>query len=65
MEHFRDFWAPSVSDWRGIDEWEADGAHDIREAAHRQVQEILAAAPPTLLDPELDAELECYVHSVE
>jgi trimethylamine--corrinoid protein Co-methyltransferase len=65
LEHFRDFWAPSVSDWRGIDEWEAADSPDIREAAHKRVEEILAAAPPTLLDPTIDADLERYIQSVE
>lgn len=65
IEHFRDFWTPSVSDWRDIDSWEADGSPDVQVAAHKRVQEILEAAPQTLLDPVLDVELERYVLSLE
>ena len=65
LEHFRDFWAPSVSDWRGIDEWEANGAQDVCQSAHQRVKEILAVAPPTLLDPQLDAHLQHYLDSIE
>jgi trimethylamine--corrinoid protein Co-methyltransferase len=61
LEHFREFYAPTVSDWRGIDEWEADGSRDVREAAHDKVLRILAEAPPSLLDPQLEGELERLV----
>lgn len=53
-----DFLYPEVGDRRSIDEWQADGAPDIWQLAHRRVRAILAAPAPRLVDPDLASRLE-------
>ncbi|MCL2883390.1 MAG: trimethylamine methyltransferase family protein [Coriobacteriia bacterium] len=65
LEHFRDYWAPSVSDWRAIEEWQADGSKEVVEEAHILVEKILAEAPETLLDAETDKAMRDYIASIE
>lgn len=65
IEHFRDFYVPTVSDWSNPDEWEAGGSRDVSERAHDRVQEILANAPESIISDELDNELKSYIASVE
>lgn len=65
MEHVRDGWQPSVSDWRSSDDWEADGYKDVSVAAHEKVLQILRDAPRSLLDPEQEKDINAYIQSVE
>lgn len=65
IEHFRDFYEPTVSDWTNPDEWEAMGSRDVSERAHDRVQEILAAAPESIISDELDKELVGYIQKIE
>jgi trimethylamine--corrinoid protein Co-methyltransferase len=65
IEHMRDSWNPELSDWRTYEAWEADGMQDVAEVAHRRVNEILAAAPETLLTPEQERDLTRYVKGIE
>jgi len=48
-----DFVYPSISDRRSIQEWELDGAYDIRHKAKLQVREKLATHYPNHIDPDL------------
>jgi trimethylamine--corrinoid protein Co-methyltransferase len=63
--NFRNYWNPTVSDWRSHDEWKADGGEDVSAVAHRQVLKILEEAPESLLDPEQEAAMLDYINSVE
>lgn len=65
MMHFREFWAPTISDWTSVDEWENAGKKHIDEIAHARVQKILADAPDSLLDPEAEKEMLGYIKHVE
>jgi len=53
-----DFLYPKLGDRRSIGEWQADGAPDIWQLAHRRVRAILAAEPSALIDPALAARLQ-------
>ena len=53
-----DFLYPQLGDRRSIGEWQADGAPDIWQLAHRRARAILAAPAPRLIDPELAGRLE-------
>ena len=52
-----DFLYPAIADRRSFAEWEADGAHDIREIARRRARHILATHFPAHIDPAIDAQL--------
>ncbi len=57
----RNMWSPTISDWQAYDAWEAAGKEDIVARANTTYKEVLAKAPATLLDPELDAALTDYI----
>jgi trimethylamine--corrinoid protein Co-methyltransferase len=65
VEHFREYWTPTVSDWRNIDEWEADGSPDVLENAHKKVTEILEQAPQSLLDSDTEKDMLDYIEQIE
>jgi trimethylamine--corrinoid protein Co-methyltransferase len=65
FDHFRDFFAPTISDWSNPDEWEEAGSRDVSELAHNRVQKILSEAPETLISEELDKDLKDFITSVE
>ena len=65
LKHYRSYWAPSVSDWRSIDEWEADGEKDVVAKAHDKVEKILGSAPESLLDSEQEKAMIDYINSIE
>jgi trimethylamine--corrinoid protein Co-methyltransferase len=65
FDHFRDYFAPSVSDWSNPDEWEEAGSRDVSERAYDKVTKILAEAPESLISADLDKELTDYIKSVE
>ncbi len=49
-----DFVYPKIGDRRSIDEWEADGARDIRSVAIERTRQILEQHHPRHLSAELD-----------
>lgn len=65
LMYMRDYWQPSISDWRTIDAWEADGMKDVKEVAHEKVQKILAEAPESVLDPAQDKAIEEFINLCE
>ncbi|MCL2529069.1 MAG: trimethylamine methyltransferase family protein [Coriobacteriia bacterium] len=65
LEYFREYWAPTVSDWRSTEEWEADGSRDVEAVAHEKVVKILEEAPESLLDPEQEKDMIAYINSIE
>ncbi|MCL2151094.1 MAG: trimethylamine methyltransferase family protein [Coriobacteriia bacterium] len=64
LEHFKDYWDPIVSDWRSIDEWEADSRRLAYNNAHERVQAILGAAPASLIDADVEKAMVAYIQSV-
>ena len=52
-----DFVYPEIGDRRSIDEWEADGAQDIREVALLKTRQVLQQHYPRHLDIETDDRL--------
>ena len=49
-----DYVYPAVADRRSPDEWEADGALDIRARARIAARQILATPRPPAIPPEID-----------
>ena len=54
----RDFWQPGLTDHRTHEQWLAAGGETLLERTRRRLRELLAAAPPSLLDPETDAVID-------
>ena len=52
-----DFVYPQIADRRGIEEWQADGAKDIRQIAVERTREILASHYPKHIADDVDAVL--------
>lgn len=65
MEHMKDYWTPTVSDWSNTDDWQADGSQDVVAKAHVKVEQILDRAPESLLDPDQEKTMLDYIASVE
>ncbi|ATW27444.1 trimethylamine methyltransferase family protein [Candidatus Formimonas warabiya] len=63
-EHFRERWAPTISNWEPYDNWAKAGGEEIVIAANRKLKEILHHAPPSLIDAALDQELMRYIHQL-
>ena len=65
-EHTREryetaFYAPIVSDWRNYEAWEADGAVQTPERAHRLYRQIVDGFQPPAMDPAIAEELADFV----
>lgn len=52
-----DYLYPELADRRSINEWEGNGARDVREAARDTVRRILAEHYPSHIDPAVDDKL--------
>ena len=52
-----DFLYPAIADRRTIEQWEADGAKDIREVGKEKTRHILKSHFPCHLSEELDLQL--------
>ncbi len=61
FEHFRSRWAPTIADWESYDDWQDAGEQDITIRANLRFKEILAKAPNSLIDSELEKELLSYI----
>lgn len=65
MKNMRSGWQPSISDWRTYDAWENDGKKTAQDRAKDKVKEILAAAPPKIIDEALEKEMLDYISFVK
>jgi len=65
MEHFKDYFKPIISDWTNTEEWVDAGSKDVSFRAHERVGEILAAAPETMLEPDVDKAMLNYIKQLE
>ncbi|MGI6679839.1 MAG: trimethylamine methyltransferase family protein [Dehalobacterium sp.] len=61
FEGFRDIWTPTISNWDSYADWLAQGGEDVARIANRRYKEILAQAPESLLDSEVDKALQFYL----
>jgi len=61
FEQYRNNWLPAVSDWESYEDWLAAGGEDVTARANRRYKEALQSAPETLLDPELERDLQTYL----
>jgi len=61
FQHFRDFWLPTVSDWESYQDWQAAGQEDVVIRANRRFKQILADAPESILDSEIEKAIKAYM----
>jgi trimethylamine---corrinoid protein Co-methyltransferase len=62
FENCRDYlFAPGISDWSNYAEWQREGALDAAARANKVFKERLAAAPESLLDSSVEADLLAYI----
>ncbi|MDW7730206.1 MAG: trimethylamine methyltransferase family protein [Bacillota bacterium] len=52
---------PGVSDWLNHAEWQREGSLDVVARANKMFKERLAAAPESLLDSAVQADLQAYI----
>jgi trimethylamine--corrinoid protein Co-methyltransferase len=55
------FYTPLLSDWRNFQQWQADGAIDATQRAHRIWKQLLADYQPPPLDPAIAEGLAAFV----
>ena len=61
LTNFRKRWQPTLSEWGTYEDWQASGSQDVAVRANRQYKEILAKAPQSLIDPEVDKTLQAFI----
>ena len=54
----REFWQAGLLDQQNHEHWLAGGGETLLERTRRRLQELLAAAPPSVLDPETEAVID-------
>jgi len=64
FEHFRDRWTPLIADWESYTDWQETGSEDILVRANKKFKKILASAPETHIDKELENTLKSYMLSL-
>ena len=66
FRHFRDeIWSPTLSERRSYEEWEADGAKDMKQVVAEKLVEILDNHQPEPLSEEILAKLDAIVQREE
>jgi trimethylamine--corrinoid protein Co-methyltransferase len=60
-KHCRELWIPTVSHWDSYAEWEEQGSEDVVVRANRKYKKILQDCPESLIDSELDQDLQLYL----
>jgi trimethylamine--corrinoid protein Co-methyltransferase len=61
LTNFRKRWQPTLSEWGTYEDWQASGSQDVVARANRLYKKILAKAPQSLIDPEVDKALQAYI----
>jgi trimethylamine--corrinoid protein Co-methyltransferase len=61
LAHCRERWLPELSSWETYESWREAGSADVAARANKKYKEILANAPETLIDPEVEKALQDYI----
>ncbi|MFH1089983.1 MAG: trimethylamine methyltransferase family protein, partial [Pseudomonadota bacterium] len=65
FERYRDRWRPTLSNWDDYMRWQKAGAPSVVENAGKTYKEILAKAPESMLEPEIERDLRRFVDNVK
>ena len=65
FEKCRSRWMPSISTCESYIDWKAAGSEDVVTRANKKYKEILAAAPESLLDKDVENSLKQYMDMVK
>ncbi len=60
----RNLWNPTLGDWQSYDVWSAAGSESIVAKANKKFKSILADAPESFLDKQLDADLSKFINAL-
>ncbi len=63
LEHFRDMWRPTISNWNSYSDWEEGGSEDLTVLANKVWKKRLENAPQTFLDSGMDKDLKAFINS--
>ncbi|MBT4287500.1 MAG: trimethylamine--corrinoid methyltransferase, partial [Deltaproteobacteria bacterium] len=61
VKNCRNRWVPNVSLWGGQNDWEKEGSMNANQRANQKARQILADAPESLIDQNLDQALNDYI----
>ena len=62
LANYKQRWQPTVSEWGTYDEWQESGSEDVVVKANRIYREVLHNSPLSLLDEEVEQDLQTYFH---
>ena len=65
LDYCQEAWEPTVSDWTSSDIWEERGSQDSTVRAHQIVEELLEAAPESVLDEAVEREMLDFLQFIE
>ncbi|WP_407310142.1 trimethylamine methyltransferase family protein [Desulfosporosinus sp. SB140] len=65
FKEFRKIWTPTISDWDSYTDWQKAGMEDVVTKANRKYKEILKNAPGTLLDSQIEEQLQAYIQKAK
>ncbi|MHB9093945.1 MAG: trimethylamine methyltransferase family protein [Eubacteriales bacterium] len=65
IEQCRAGWQPTMADWDSFENWQKAGSEDVLVTANKKIKEILAKAPASIIDEQLDKDLQDYIRTVE
>lgn len=65
FDNYRLRWRPTLSNWDDYQRWQHRGAPEIWQKARAMYQEMLVAAPESMIGPDLDRDLVKFVDKVE
>lgn len=64
IKNCRKLFRPDVSDWGNYEGWEKAGKKNIYDVAHEKVVKILAEAPESMIDKELEKDMIQFIKKV-
>ncbi|GAJ01179.1 unnamed protein product, partial [marine sediment metagenome] len=65
LQHFRERWAPKMSDMDSFEAWEQKGSRPLDEIAHEKIKEILATHKPEPLPEDVEKEISKIIKRAE
>lgn len=64
FKNFKSRWRPRTSIWDDYLKWERKGSRDVVAHARQIYKDMLAAAPESMIEPDVDRELARFVENV-
>ena len=65
FKNYRQRWRPQISNWDDYLKWQSQGSKDVVHRAGKMYRDVLAAAPESMIPPDVDRDLQRFVREVE